>query len=408
MTYNTCLRAFHLGSQVTVNTTALFAIVISTVCIPMRCQSAFDAFERRPLPCRTSIASAPDGIVLPSPNGQQYLVSKQDASGIYQLYVGNTGSDAVCISCTQQPGGPAPDLHKMQAHWHPSGQWIILAVEMENLKPPVGSTPQLILGWLQSGIWVNMYVTKPDGSQWYQLTNWVQQTPPYGFTGVAFTPDGTQGVWAQMVNGDIFQYLFGQWTLMLGDFQVDAQGVPSFTNIRNITPAGANWIEPGDISPDGKSLLITADIGMSDPQGMDQYILDITTGDVRDLTNSPTIWDEHGVFSPDGTKVLFMSSYPYRNIPAASTVLFLETEFMLMRTDGSHLEQLTHFNVPGYPESNPAGQRTVAAVGAFSPDSKSITALNLVFPNYQTWSIDFSGRCNVPLESDDREVTNSN
>lgn len=302
MTYNTCLRVFHLGSQVTVNTTALFTILLSTVCIPMRCQSSAGpqqpGFERRLKGCRETIAPAPNGIVLSSPNGQKYLLDKQDASGIYQLYVGNTGSDAVCISCTQRPGGPPPDLHKMQAHWNPSGEWIILAVEMENLQPPLGATPDLILGWLQSGIWVNMFITKPDGSQWYQLTNWVQQTPPYGFTGVAFTPDGTKGVWAQMVSGNIFQYLFGQWQLMLGDFQVDSQGVPGFTNIRDITPAGANWIEPGDISPDGKSLLITSDIGMSDPQGMDQFILDITTGEVRNLTNSPKIWDEHGVFSP--------------------------------------------------------------------------------------------------------------
>lgn len=103
-----------------------------------------------------------------------------------------------------------------------------------------------------------------------------------------------------------------------------------------------------------------------------------------------------------------MSSYPYRSNPLASTVLFLETEFMLMRTDGSHLEQLTHFNVPGYIESNPPGHTTVAAIGAWSLDGRSISALNLVFPNYQTWTIDFEGRCNVPLGSDSREAANSN
>ena len=92
---------------------------------------------------------------------------------------------------------------------------------------------------------------------------------------------------------------------------------------------------------------------------MDQYILDITTGSVRNLTNSPTLWDEHGVFSPNGEKVFFMSSYPFRDSPGVHKTLSLKTEFMLMNKDGSGLQQLTHFNTPGYPESNTtgAGQR---------------------------------------------------
>ena len=269
----------------------------------------------------------------------------------------------------------------------------MLAVEMDNFTPPLLSTPQLILGWIESGIWCNIWMTRPDGSQWFQLSNFGQQQTADGFTGVAFTPDGTQGVWAQIVNGDVFQYLFGKWQLILADFQVDTQGVPGFSNLRDITPAGANWVEPGNFAPDGVSLLITSDIGMSDPQGMDQFILNIKTGDVVNLTNSPTIWDEHGVFSPDGRRILFMSSYPYRNVPYSDTLLFLETEFMLMDRDGKNLIQLTHFNVPGYPESNPPPQKSVAAVGAWDLRANSITALNLIFPNYQTWSIDFVGDC---------------
>jgi Tol biopolymer transport system component len=145
---------------------------------------------------------------------------------------------------------------------------------------------------------------------------------------------------------------------------------------------------------------------MSDPQGMDQFTLDITTGRVRNLTNSPDVWDEHGVFSPDGKKIFFMSSEPFKDNPLSHTVLFLKTEFMLMDRDGSHLQQLTHFNTPGYPESNPANQGSVAANGAWNPDGLSISALNLFFPTYQTWSIGFSGRCSddgrpVPRELPD-------
>jgi Tol biopolymer transport system component len=325
-----------------------------------------------------------------SPNRRQYAVNKPDANGTFQLYVGRAGAEAACITCTQQPNGPAPNLHKMQPHWSPSGDWIALAGEMPDFQPPLLSTPALVLGWIESGLWVNVYVTRPDGSQWYQLTNFGPSQPPNGFTGVAFTPDGSKAVWAQIVNGNILQYPFGQWKLILADFQ-ETNGVPAFTNLRDITPAGANWIEPGNFAPDSKSLLFTSDIGLSDPQGMDQFILDITTGKVTNLTNSPSVWDEHGVFSPDGKKIFFMSSYPFRNQAYSDWAIFLKTEFMMMNSDGSGLEQLSHFNYTGYPESNPSNQGSVAANGEWNPDGKSISALNLFFPNYQTWSLDFRG-----------------
>jgi Tol biopolymer transport system component len=353
--------------------------------------------KKRPaIPCKTTFKRAPDGIVVWSPNSKQYLINKQDSAGIFQIYVGNAGSAPVCISCTQQAHGPAPSLHKLQPRWYPSGQWIVLAVEQANFQPPLLATPALILGWLQSGIWVNIFMARPDGSEWYQLSDFGADQAANGFTGVAFTPDGTKAVWAQILNGTIPPYLFGQWRLMLADYQ-ESGGVPSFSNIRDITPAGAIWVEPGNFAPDGKSLLITSDIGMTNPVGMDQFIVNIDTGDVRNLTNSPNVWDEHGVFSPDGSKILFMSSYPFQNNPLADTVLFLETEFMLMDSDGSHLVQLSHFNSPGYPESNPPNQKTVAAVGAWNRDSRSISALNLIFPNYQTWSISFYGLCATVL-----------
>ena len=400
MSYIFWLKRIHAGGNVTAHVTLSLVILLSVICLPATCKSAqkpdaetsgSELGIRRMMPCATTIAPAPDGIVAWSPNNKQYLLNKQDASGIYQIYVGTAAGNAVCVSCTQVPNGPAPSLHKLQPRWHPSGQWIVLAVEIENTQPSALSS-QEILGLLQSGIGVNIFAMRPDGSAWYQLSDFGPSQPADGFTGVAVTPDGSQGVWAQILNG-YSGYLFGKWQLILADFQVSPQGVPAFTNLRDITPATANWIEPGNFAPDGRSLLLTSDIGMSDPQGMDQFILDITTGEVRNLTNSPTIWDEHGLFSSDGSKIVFMSSYPFRNNPFASTVLFLETEFMLMDSDGSHLEQLTHFNTPGYPESNVPPQRTVAAVAAWKLNGTSLSALNLTFPNYQTWSIDFQGGC---------------
>ena len=332
------------------------------------------------------------GITIWSPDGGRYLVNKEDPSGISQIYVGQKGDAVpVCISCTDKPNGPTAKKRKMQPHWHPSGRWIVLAAEQEKFDPPLLSTPELIEGWLQSGIWVDMYATTPDGSSWFKLQDFGPSNKADGFTGVAFTPDGRKGVWAQIVDGNIFAYTFGKWELILADFQ-EVNGVPSFTNLRNITPPDTYWVEPGNFSPNGKDLLLTADQGFPDHahvEGQDQYILDIVTGQMTNLTRSATIWDEHGVFSPDGQTILFMSSYPFRSDPRASTTLFLKTEFMLMDKDGSNLRQISHFNQAGFAESGVG----VAAVGVWNPDGTTVSALNLLFPKYDSWEIKFEGNC---------------
>jgi Tol biopolymer transport system component len=339
------------------------------------------------------IVRSPDGLTVWSPTGERYIVNKKTAEGTYQLYVGTKGgSEMTCITCTKRPNSPESDRHKLQPRWHPSGKWIVLAGEREKYNKPIISTEKMIEGWVQSGLWVNIYATRPDGSEWHRLTDFGGEQRGDGFTGPAFTPDGKQAVWAQIVDGNIFANLFGRWELILADFGEDARGKPSFKNLRDITPEGAHWVEPGNFAPDGKSLLITADVGMKDPQGMDQFILDIETGSLRNLTNSPEWWDEHGVFSPDGKKILFMSSSPFRNSRLRHNTLFLKTEFMLMNEDGSGLYQLTNFNSPGYPETN-TRPGSVAANGEWHPDGRTLSVLNLFFPEYETWTITFAGSC---------------
>ena len=199
-----------------------------------------------------------------SPDGSRYLVNKEDKSDIFQLYVGRKGDkEPACITSTQVPGGPRIDRHKFMASWHPSGKWIILGVEKaehENMWWLAG----IRKGIMECGIWLDMYATTPDGSRWYKLAE-----VGGGFTGVPFTKDGKIGAWAKIVDGNVFAHSkFGVWKLETGEF-VEEHGVPSFKNIRDISPPGAVWLEPGNFSPDGKSLLITSDIGIKNNEGID-------------------------------------------------------------------------------------------------------------------------------------------
>ena len=346
-------------------------------------------------PCnvQTLRKSEVQGLRVPAPDGRRYVINKKDDKGIAQIYVGTSSSAALtCITCTQRPGGPRTDRFKMQPVWHPSGRWIFLAVERDQYSPPpiLGLSRKFVEGELQSGIFTNMYVVSPDGAQWHRLSDFKSGVPgtPDGFTGPAFTPDGRQAVWSQIVDGNILRYWpFGRWELILADFQ-ERNGTPGYSHLRNITPAGMNWNEPGNFAPDGASVLLSGSTE-KDAQGTDQYILNVRTGALTNLTRSPTVWDEHGVFSPDGQKILFMSAYPYRNDPNASKFWSIKTEFMLMNRDGSGLAQLTHFREPGYPEY-PSG---IAAVGTWNDDGRSAHLAALVFPDYEYWDVVFQGPC---------------
>jgi len=326
-------------------------------------------------------------LVSKSPTSDVVAISQMDANGIHQLYVRAGNQDLKCLTCAARPGAPRVDREKMMVSFHPSGQWIVVGVE-EDRHEQQWMPKAWQRGLLQSGIWLNIWITTPSGDRWYQLTDFKNAC----FVGTAFTPDGKKAVWAEIINGNVLVNMFGVWTLYIADFDVTRGGTPSLINKRNITPKGAIWIEPGNFAPDGRHILLSADIGLKDPQGQDQWSLDVTTGELKNLTNSPAVWDEHGVYSPNGRKITFMSSYPYRDQPSAYKTLFLKTEFMLMDSNGGPLQQLTHFNVPGYPESQSG--RTIAAVAQFFGDGSQMFG-TVMGPDFTktNWIITFKGRC---------------
>lgn len=334
------------------------------------------------------------GLRVYAPDGSRYLVNQEDEEGVDQIYVGQGHSRPTCITCVDVPHGPKRKRMKMQPHWHPSGRWIFLAVERDKYKTPpiVGWSRKYKEGQLQNGLWTNIYAVSPDGKEWHRLTDFksgVKGTAD-GYTGPALTKDGTKAVWSQIMDGNIFAYWpFGRWELILADFHED-KGIPKFTNLRNITPKGMNWNEPGNFHPDNEWLLFSGS-DQKDAQGMDQFVLNIRTHELKNLTRSPTVWDEHGRFSPDGERIVFMSAYPYRNDPKASKVLTIRTEFMLMDKEGGSLSQLTHFREPGYPEYVKNGG--IAASPQWSLDGRSAGLRRLVFPEYEYWDVNFIGNC---------------
>lgn len=327
-----------------------------------------------------------------SPDGTKYFISKQDGlDGVFQIYIGTTGStNLTCISnfdATGNSGGlyrSWSERNKVMVQWHPSGEFIICGVEKEFYNELLITPYDLRLGWIQSGLWIDIWATKPDGATWYNLASLDR-----GMTGPAFTPDGLTAVYADaQPDSDLTVDVFGKWKFQKVEFVV-AGGIPSFSNSQDISPSGARWLEPGNFHPNGELLLFNSDIGMDNAEGQDQYILNINTGEVTNLTNSPMIWDEHGVFSPSGEKILMMSSYPYRDDSTSFRTLSIKTEFMIMDIDGGNLEQLTHFREEGFSEYHEG----IASTGFWNDEGDKIFAYTLEFPNYHNWVIQHSGNC---------------
>jgi hypothetical protein len=339
-------------------------------------------------PCDvTDIRYNPNPSPLYSPDSSKYLINMPDTAGVFQIYVGNTGdTDLTCISLVNPWSllRPWAQRNKMQVQWDPTGAFIICAVEKE-FYPELLYVPYSIrIGFIQSGIWMDIMACTPDGATWYDLA-----TTEGGFTGPAFTPNGTQCAWAEALDSsNLAVDVFGRWHLQLSTYAVNS-GVPSFTSTTNITPAGVRWIEPGNFHPDGQQLLVSADIGMLNAEGQDQFIVNVVTGQVTNLNNSPMIWDEHGLWSPDGTKIVFMSSYPYQADTNSYHAFSIKAEFMLMDANGTNLQQLTHYCDTGYFESGMG----IAAVGYFGVGDSCIYGQSLLYPAYHNWIIKFYGDC---------------
>jgi hypothetical protein len=111
----------------------------------------------------------------------------------------------------------------------PQGDWIILVSEIPG-HPPWGNPGQANLNFEEyNGWWGDLWVAKPDGQRWYDLTNLTIPTPAVHAVGTLapkLSPDETKIVSASLVGGTTLTQPLGTWRLMIAVFVV-TNGVPS-------------------------------------------------------------------------------------------------------------------------------------------------------------------------------------
>ena len=259
-----------------------------------------------------------------------------------------------------------PNKHIGQPAWHPSGNLIVIQAQKGHV--PRYADTKCTPG---AGALNDLWIITPDGRQVWKIHS-VRDEVSKNAAGVLhphFSHDGTKLFWAERIrdNGKPF----GEWILRIAEFRFNQATGPRLGRIQNYNPGGgSSFFESHNFSPDDQYVLFT---GNQDGP-LEIYEMSVESGTVKQLTyHSAYTWDEHAHYSPDGKKIIWMSS---KGLRFSVKPFELETEFWIMKRDGSRKRQLTWFHTPGHPHyiDKPF---VVAADFDWSPDGSQIAALVL-------------------------------
>lgn len=290
-------------------------------------------------------------------NQNRIAFDRKGRDGYYQVWViGPDGRGELCLTC----GKPdAPQKHKGNPAWHPSGRYIVFQAEKDRALPFLNN-----LAAPGRGVANDLWLMDASGNRYWKLVD-VPRLPAGGVLHPHFSHDGSKLLWTQLVkpSGKL-----GIWEMKIADFEV-AMGTPRLTNIRTYAPGPVRrFYESHGFTPDDRKIIFTAQVetGMSDI-----FAMDLASGQTVNLTRTPHDWNEHAQLSPDGNHVVWAST---RNTDARSLNLWI------MNLDGSNPRMLVNCHTPGSLLFSPG---IGPADSSWSPDGKSL-ALYLISDKDET------------------------
>jgi len=307
--------------------------------------------------------------------GAPELSGKNDQTGTFQLWIADPdGANQRCLSCRQVPGGPRPNQHVGLPSWHPSGEWLIVAVEMPQHAAPHAKSHA------GTGAYVDLWAVTPDSGRWVQLTRYANRAlrtrfpdQPVGALVPRLNRRGDALVWAEMIGYDK-RHPFGIWRLAVAEVVIDARG-PRLENKRIFRPGTqqTTFYEAWSFSPDDRTVTVASDSGGVHFGYMDAQVWPIGSDSLTSLTRSAREYEEQAIFSPDGRSIAFMSTRGQspRYDPSHDFWGTFRTDVWLMDAGGGNPRRLTYFSDPAYPEYIPGAVNRAIPV-AWAPDGRSI------------------------------------
>ncbi len=298
--------------------------------------------------------------------------------GFYDVWTMNPdGSGKKCLTCAE-----AGDPHMNgNPSWHPSGNYIVFQSENPDLSNLVCENFAESPG---GGINNDLWITNPDGSQFWQLTF---MTDRKGVLHPEFSHDGTKLIWAERMTfpANCFSGFWGQWEIKIADFSV-VDGVPTISNIQGIQPGDMGLYETHGFSPNDDKITFSASQEDLPAQSFDEFIYDLDTQQLTSLTGTQYEWDEFALFTPDGNKIIWTSTLDIlqnRNADGYVVAGEQKQDLWIMDPDGSNKKRLTHFNSSltdstVYPELTADG--AVVAEHSWNPDGTQIVIKLRTYP----------------------------
>jgi len=303
-----------------------------------------------------------------APDGRQLLYDRRGRDGYADVLLTDLKGRTVNLTSGKRGIG---QKNNGNAVFHPSGDYIVLVSEVSEhfgARNKIYGDPGL-------GLFSNLWAMNREGSKYWQLTDipirkhLFGKTPVMGVVNPHFSQDGSKLMWTERYDGKSGGW--GKWRIKMASFVV-ADGRPRLENERTVVvPKKGNYVTGmGFLDPD--RLLVAGNLSGQHEWGMDQYVYDLRTGDLRNLTSTPDYWEEGSAISPKSKRIVYMtnrdSRYELDRSNRNWSTQPMERDYWLMTRDGEDKERLTYFNEPSAPEF--LGGRTIVAACEFSPDGR--------------------------------------
>ncbi|MGH9225145.1 MAG: TolB family protein [Acidimicrobiales bacterium] len=242
-----------------------------------------------------------------SPDGQSLVMSKQSSAGVWETFlIRPDGSVIKNLNTQVRPGDPPANCDRGNAHFHPSGKYLVMQVgEREAGCPNVYADPG-------SGAWTNLWAYELSTGKWTKLTkySYLPSFKIYGTLFPNFSRDGSKLVWSKLLAPGDATNVFGRWEMHVATFSL--VGGPHLESDKSYRPGAASFYEPFGFTAGDTEILFSANIGYPTPAetlaSTDLWLYNPQNDALTNWTASPNEYDEHARISPDGRRVVWGSS----------------------------------------------------------------------------------------------------